>query len=94
MKIHLAGNLISVGTYFVQRCLLCGEVMQEGNARNMASSDGGSVVSPFVVGGFYAISKSGGVTGFSLISEASSTHFESDLDLPDECCIRRNTNDR
>ena len=39
---HLAGDRVVIGQYAIQRCMLCGEVLDEFNARNMASPDGGT----------------------------------------------------
>lgn len=80
---HLAGNRVVIGQYAIQRCLLCGEVLDEFNARNMASLDG-EPLAQLIVGGFYEVDGN----RISLIKESDEPHFESDLDLPDNCCIR------
>lgn len=80
---HLAGNRIVIGQYAVQRCLLCGEVMDEFNARNVASTDG-SPPAQFAVGGFYEFEGN----RVSLVQETDSPTFESDLDVPENCCVR------
>lgn len=86
-KIHLAGNMIHIGGYFIQRCLLCGKSLLEGNARNMASPDGGEV-SSLSVGAFYEFEEMPGVSRWSFIADAESTVFRSDLEVPQACCIR------
>lgn len=80
---HLAGTRVVIGQYAVQRCLLCGEVMDEFNARDMASTDGGPP-DQFAVGGFYEFDGN----RMSLVGETESPHFESDLEIPDNCCVR------
>ena len=80
---HLAGNRIVIGQYAIQRCLLCGEVLDEYNARNMASPDGSSP-GQLMVGGFYEFEGN----HFMLVQETESPHFDSDLDLPENCCVR------
>ena len=81
--VHLAGNRVVIGNYAVQRCLLCGEVMGEFNARNISTLDG-RPPSQFFVGGFYEF----GEDWITLIDETESPNFESDLEIPENCCIR------
>ena len=81
---HLAGNRVVVGKYAIQRCLLCGAVLDEFNARNVASCDGGTIAE-FAVGGFYEFAGN----RWSLISQSEKPFFESDLELPENCCIRK-----
>jgi hypothetical protein len=80
---HLAGDRVVIGQYAIQRCMLCGEVLDEFNARNMASPDG-ETPAAFSLGGFYEVD--GNRT--SLVRQADGPGFESDLDLPENCCIR------
>lgn len=80
---HLAGNRVVVGNYVIQRCLLCGEPLDEYNASRVASPDRGGL-SEYAVGGFYE--RDGNRT--SLIKLAETPYFESDLDLPENCCVR------
>lgn len=80
---HLAGNRISIGQYSVQRCLLCGAVLDEYNARNLASP-GGNTLTEFLVGGFYQFEGN----HMMLVSQTESPHFASDLEIPENCCVR------
>lgn len=81
---HLAGNRVVVGNYAIQRCLLCGEMLDEFNAAFVAVADG-SPIPELAVGGLYEID--GNHT--SLIRLTESPFFASDLDVPDNCCVRR-----
>lgn len=82
-NVHLTGNFIVVGHYAIQRCLLCGKSLIEFNASRIASPDG-SPLSQLMVGAFYEVTDSRTV----FMGEADSAHFDSDLDLPDDCCLR------
>lgn len=85
--VHLAGNQVVIGNYAIQRCLLCGKVLGEYDASLMMGicSDGSPPTIPrLVTGGFYEFS--GNQT--SLVAEPTSPIYESDLDLPDNCCLR------
>ena len=85
---HLAGNRIVVGQYAIQRCMLCGEKLDEFNARDIASPDG-RPLAELAFGAFYEFKGN----RMSLIGETQGPYFPSDLDLPDNCCIRiRGTN--
>lgn len=81
--VHLAGDAIRIGSYVIQRCLLCGEPLLEFDLRTMASTDGS--VSTLALGGFYEFDGNCRV----LLKESEGPHFASDLDLPDDCCIRK-----
>lgn len=84
---HLAGNRVIIGQYSIQRCLLCGEVLQEENFSQIAvcSESPRTAFGEMVVGGFYR--KDGNMT--ILIEETEQPYFESDLDLPEDCCVRQ-----
>lgn len=83
--VHLAGNQVRIGSYVIQRCLLCGTVLDEVRLDRMAVPDESHLGYPqLIVGGFYEVE--GNRIGLVSISESSI--FESDLDLPDNCCIR------
>lgn len=86
---HLAGNQIVVGNYAVQRCLLCGDLLGEYRTDMMMGicSDGSPPTIPMLsTGGLYEVD--GNRT--SLVSQTETPVFDSDLDLPDNCCLRVN----
>lgn len=87
MKTHLAGNAISIGQYIIQRCLLCGEKLLEVNTSRVlaCSSNNNNKLLTLQVGGFYEVE--GNRT--SLIASTDTSYFDSDLDLPENCCIRQ-----
>jgi hypothetical protein len=88
---HLAGNQVVIGNYAIQRCLLCGEVLGEYRADMMMGvcSDGSAPTIPMLTtGGFYEVD--GNRT--SLVAEPTCPVYESDLDLPENCCIRLKAN--
>jgi hypothetical protein len=88
--VHLAGNRIVVGQYAIQRCLFCGSILDEINASRMAVEEGeDSRPGMLVVGGLYEFHyRNDRSTGFALIRETESPTFSSDLDLPDNACLR------
>lgn len=82
---HLAAQRITIGPYAVQRCLLCGEVLDEFNLADVMEHSNGRVHHPFMAGGWYEVSE----VGIACIGSAEDIVFESDLEIPDNCCIRR-----
>lgn len=81
--VHLAGPRVTVGLYAIQRCLLCGAVLSEYNARYIASPDG-SGPGMLLIGGFYEFEGN----RMSLVGESDTPNFASDLDIPENSCIR------
>jgi hypothetical protein len=63
--------------------MLCGDPLLELDLRNIAVA-AGSTIGGLALGGFYEVD--GNRT--SLLSMAEGPGFDSDLDLPDQCCIR------
>ena len=88
---HLAGNRVVIGAYSVQRCLICGHAIDEFNASRMASIDG-LPPSEFSIGCWYEITE-GNPRRIELVGETDSPTFASDLELPDNACIRTATKD-
>lgn len=84
---HLAGDLICVGPWYVQRCCLCGAAILEGNAAYEMSPDGHGVAA-FALGAFVEVEGTQPVRS-SVVGQAEGPRFASDLELPDNCCIRK-----
>jgi len=89
---HLAGSRVIIGSYVVQRCLICGEVLDEFNARDVCvevNEDGDTApMVSLILGGIYEIGD-GNPRSMVLVRETKSPHFDSDIDLPDNMCIRK-----
>ena len=90
-NVHLAGDRVVIGDYYVQRCLLCGKLLDEGNAsRLMVAVEPGEEPPPppgFSVGAWYEVLKGNPRTTI-FIEQSERPYFESDLDIPENACVR------
>lgn len=81
---HVAGIAIGIKSadLFVQRCALCGEVLQDCRPSRMAVPEGSDRGLPeFAVGGLYRITK-GNPTSFIFVGD-----FAEVEELPDDFCL-------
>lgn len=79
---HLPGPPITIGTYCIQRCTLCGEVLQDFDLDELAP--GQAAPGGLAAGRFYQFNTS---TEFVVLPEPASYRYESHRILPANCCI-------
>lgn len=81
-RTHLAGMPIVIGTYGLQRCTLCGEVLQEYDLDEL--QPGQCVPAGLAAGRFYEFHPDSDTI---LLPHPKTLRFESDQVLPPNCCI-------
>lgn len=81
-RTHLPGPPIAIGTYFIQRCTLCGEVLQDCDLEELGP--GQSAPAGLAAGRFYEFQSDG---EFHVLPFPQSYRFQSHVDLPANCCI-------
>lgn len=78
---HLAGELITIGDYSIQRCQCCGEILAERESSHDPLSNN------YWPGQWYQFV--GDSIGIPIVSDQSATtQYASDLALPRHACIR------
>ncbi len=82
VRSHLAGPPIAIGTYCVQRCMLCGEIMQEFDLAEL--KPGQLAPGGLTTGRFYEYRVPDDPR---MLAHPKSFRYETHLDLPPNCCL-------